>query len=42
MTACLDCGARRGGPLCPPCTRVAEGFGLTAAQRLDALAGAAK
>lgn len=42
MTACQDCGARRGGPLCAPCTSTAAALGYTAAERLQALAGGPK
>lgn len=37
MSACVDCGAKRGGPLCPACVKTAENLGHTAEERLEAL-----
>lgn len=37
MTKCADCGAKRGGPLCPACTKTAAALGHTAEQRLTTL-----
>jgi hypothetical protein len=37
MTVCMDCGASRGGPLCPACTRTAEVLGFSVEERLAVL-----
>jgi hypothetical protein len=37
MSACVDCGAKRGGPLCAACTKTAAGLGHTAEERLTTL-----